>query len=136
MSTTTHHELKAPTLSIAEVADRFGISTDTLRYYEKAGLIAAVGRSSGNHRRYATADLAWIEFLLRLRDTGMPIAGMQHFAALRAQGDATMGQRLALLRDHRTALEQHIERLRRHAETLDAKITHYQDVLAAAQEQR
>jgi hypothetical protein len=70
-------------LPIAEVVERTGLSRDTLRYYEKAGLIDAVDRSSGGQRRYASADLAWLEFLLRLRATGMSIADMQRFAELR-----------------------------------------------------
>ncbi len=56
-----------PGLPIAEVARRTGLSKDTLRYYEKAGLIEAVKRSSGGQRRYAANDLDWLTFLLRLR---------------------------------------------------------------------
>jgi DNA-binding transcriptional MerR regulator len=87
-------------LPIAEVAQRTGLSKDTLRYYEKAGLVEAVERSSGGQRRYATADLDWLAFLLRLRATGMPIADMQRFAELRKQGDASIAERLALLSRH------------------------------------
>ncbi|MCW2915665.1 MAG: putative MerR-family transcriptional regulator [Actinomycetia bacterium] len=76
------------TLTITEVSERARLSPDTLRYYEKAGLIDRVGRSAGNQRRYAAADLAWLEFLLRLRDPGMSIADMQRFAGLRRGGAA------------------------------------------------
>jgi len=88
-------------LPIAEVVERTGLSRDTLRYYEKAGLIDAVDRSSGGQRRYASADLAWLEFLLRLRATGMAIADMQRFAELRGGGGRTIADRLTLLRQHR-----------------------------------
>ncbi|MEU7965874.1 MerR family transcriptional regulator [Streptomyces sp. NPDC049097] len=97
-----------PTLTIAQVAERTGLTHDTLRYYEKAGLIERVGRTGGNQRRYAAADLAWLEFLLRLRETGMPIAEMQRFAALRSRGDATVADRLAMLREHRAAVARRI----------------------------
>src|SRR5215469_114660 len=88
------------TLTIAEVAERTGLSPDTLRYYEKAGLIERIGRTSGNQRRYAAADLDWLEFLMRLRETGMSIADMQHFAQLRGAGEATVADRLVMLREH------------------------------------
>ena len=77
-------------LTIDEVARRTGLTAHTLRYYERIGLIAPVPRASGGQRRYATADLDWIEFLLRLRDTRMPVAQMLVFARLRAEGDATV----------------------------------------------
>ena len=63
-----------PGLPIAEVAQRTGLSKDTLRYYEKAGLIEAVDRSSAGQRRCTTTDLDWLAFLMRLRATGMSIA--------------------------------------------------------------
>ncbi|MCX4091986.1 MerR family transcriptional regulator [Nocardia sp. alder85J] len=114
-----------PSLGIAQVAERTGLSIDTLRYYEKAGLIEPVGRTSGNQRRYRVADLDWLDFLLRLRETGMSIADMQRFAVLRAGGDPTIAQRLAMLREHRDDLEQRIRDLRRNATALDRKIDDY-----------
>jgi DNA-binding transcriptional MerR regulator len=120
---------RRPTLTIAQVAERTGLSHDTLRYYERAGLIERVGRTTGNQRRYDTADLAWLEFLLRLRETGMSIADMQRFARLRAQGDATVADRLAMLREHRAELAERIRALRRNAAALDDKIDHYQRLL-------
>ena len=119
----------AATLTIAEIAARTGLSADTLRYYEKADLISPVARSAGGRRRYAAGDLAWIEFLLRLRETGMPIAGMRRFARLRRGGQATLGERLALLREHRQRLTDHIRRLQASGDALDEKISHYQTLL-------
>ncbi|MBW8704680.1 HTH-type transcriptional regulator AdhR [Streptomyces sp. MBT84] len=118
-----------PTLTIAQVAERTGLTHDTLRYYEKAGLIERVGRTGGNQRRYAAADLAWLEFLLRLRETGMPIAEMQRFAGLRARGEATVADRLAMLREHRAGVARRIRALRRNAAALDDKIDHYERLL-------
>ncbi|MEU1591623.1 MerR family transcriptional regulator [Streptomyces sp. NPDC005708] len=124
---------REPTLTIAQVAERTGLTHDTLRYYEKAGLIERVGRTAGNQRRYAAADLAWLEFLLRLRETGMSIADMQRFARLRARGDTTVGDRLAMLREHRAELADHIRALRRNAAALDDKIDHYERLLEQRQ---
>ncbi|MFI2643639.1 MerR family transcriptional regulator [Streptomyces sp. NPDC018610] len=123
------------TLTIAQVAERTGLTHDTLRYYEKAGLIARVGRTTGNQRRYEAADLAWLEFLLRLRETGMSIADMQRFARLRAAGDATVAGRLAMLREHRAELAARMRALRRSAGALDDKIRHYEGLLDTMPEQ-
>ncbi|MEU5535167.1 MerR family transcriptional regulator [Streptomyces sp. NPDC020362] len=120
---------REPSLTIAQVAERTGLTHDTLRYYEKAGLIERVGRTTGNQRRYQAADLAWLEFLLRLRETGMSIADMQRFALLRSEGDATVADRLAMLRGHRAELADRIRALRRNAAALDDKIDHYERLL-------
>ncbi|MGW1805949.1 MerR family transcriptional regulator [Streptomyces sp. NPDC002078] len=116
-------------LTIAQVAERTGLSQDALRYYEKAGLIERVGRTTGNQRRYRRADLAWLEFLLRLRGTGMSISDMQRYARLRAEGDATVADRLAMLREHRADLAERMRALRRNASALDDKIAHYEVLL-------
>ncbi len=116
-------------LSIAEVAERTGLSRDTLRYYEKAGLINAIDRSSGGRRRYAAGDLAWLQFLLRLRATGMSIADMQRFAELRRGGDDTIADRLELLQTHRIGFERHVADLQNHLVALAHKINHYQSLL-------
>lgn len=92
-------------------------------------LIERVGRTTGNQRRYAAADLAWLEFLLRLRETGMPISDMQHYAQLRAVGGATVADRLAMLREHRRDLTERIHSLQRNATALDNKINHYEELL-------
>lgn len=126
---TSAHRLHAETLTISEVAARTGLSPDTLRYYEKAGLISPVSRSAAGQRRYAAGDLTWIEFLLRLRETGMPVAGMQQFAGLRRQGSATVGERLALLRGHRARLTERIAQLQASGRALDDKIAHYESLL-------
>ena len=122
-----------PALTIAEVSERTGLSIDTLRYYEKAGLIERVGRTTGNQRRYAAADLDWLALLLRLRETGMSIADMQRFAQLRSAGDDSVPDRLSILREHRKALDERIRQLRRNAKALDDKIEHYELLLSQRQ---
>jgi len=116
-------------LPIAEVSTRTGLSIDTLRYYERAGLITTVGRTAGGQRRYAAADLEWLEFLLRLRDTGMSIADMQQFAQLRAAGPSTVPDRLQLLSEHREAVNARIRSLRNNLRDLDKKIDYYTGLL-------
>lgn len=108
-----------------------GVTAHTLRYYERAGLVRPVARSSGNQRRYSAADVEWVRFLLRLRETGMPIARMREYAALREQGPATTEPRLRLLEAHQAGLREQIARLRAHETALIEKITTYRDGLAA-----
>ena len=88
-------------LTIGRMATELGVSTHTLRYYEQAGLLLPVSRTDAGHRLYARADIEWLRFVMRLKATGMSIAGMQAFAALRARGDETAEARLALLRGRR-----------------------------------
>jgi DNA-binding transcriptional MerR regulator len=119
----------AESLPIAEVSARTGLSIDTLRYYERAGLISGVGRTGGGQRRYAAADLEWLGFLLRLRDTGMSISDMQQFAHLRAEGPSTVADRLRLLCQHRDAVNARIQLQRSNLRDLDKKIDYYQGLL-------
>ena len=84
-------------LTIREAASSTGLSAHTLRYYERIGLLDPVGRSESGHRQYTGQDLAWLEFLNRMRSTGMPIRSMKEFASLRRQGPASVPERLALL---------------------------------------
>ncbi|GHD56622.1 MerR family transcriptional regulator [Jeongeupia chitinilytica] len=112
-------------MNISEFASTVGLSADTLRYYEKIGLIDRVARTASGHRSYGQADLAWLGFLIRLRETGMPIETMQQYAALRREGDATLAQRRGLLEAHAARVEAEIERLQSHLGKLADKIALY-----------
>ncbi|MCB0212040.1 MAG: MerR family transcriptional regulator [Anaerolineae bacterium] len=115
-------------LTIKEVANLTGLSGHTLRYYERIGLLDAIERAPNGHRRYSERDVAWIEFLNRLRLTGMPIRRMQDFADLRRQGDATFQQRCCLLEGHEQALRQQIAELEEHLTAIQYKIHHYKSL--------
>lgn len=115
-------------LSIDEVAKRTGLTAHTLRYYERIGLIAPVGRAAGGQRRYAASDMAWIEFLLRLRTTRMPIGKMQMFAKLRSAGDSTIKDRRQMLEGHLTEVLSNIEAMHQAANALQSKIEHYRSL--------
>ena len=117
-------------LTIGEVAATIGVSTHTLRYYEQAGLIRAVGRTQAGHRLYSPADLDWLRFVMRLKATGMPIAGMQAFAALRAEGQSTVGERRDLLVAHRDAVLARIAELQSNLGAIIDKIAYYEEATA------
>ncbi|WP_323118766.1 MerR family transcriptional regulator [Burkholderia alba] len=112
-------------LTIGQVAELIGVSTHTLRYYEQAGLLRAIARTGAGHRLYAPADLDWLRFVLRLKATGMPIAGIQAFALLRDAGDATVGERRVLLASHRDAVLAQIGQLQSNLAAITDKIAHY-----------
>ena len=115
-------------LTIDEVAKRTGLTAYTLRYYERIGLIALIGRAPGGQRRYAASDMAWIEFLLRLRTTNMPVGKMQAFATLRGAGDMTVPDRRRMLEDHLVEVLSNIEAMHQSAQALRAKIEHYRSL--------
>jgi DNA-binding transcriptional MerR regulator len=121
----------ASLLTISEVARRTGLTAHTLRYYERAGLIAPVARASGGQRRYAASDLEWIGFLLRLRETHMSIGQMQVFARLRSEGNATAAERREMLAQHLAQVLTSITVMQQAAEVLQTKIAHYQDLEAS-----
>jgi DNA-binding transcriptional MerR regulator len=116
--------------SIRQVAQQTGLNIDTLRYYERIGLLVPVSRASSGHRRYRQKDLDWIGLLIDLKETGMPLAEMVHFAQLRRQGDATAAERLLILEQHQRALEQQMQKLEKHRSALQQKIAHKKEFLA------
>jgi DNA-binding transcriptional MerR regulator len=117
-------------LTIQQVAQQTGLRIDTLRYYERIGLLEPVGRAQNGHRRYTQHDLAWIDLLLRLRDTGMPRAQMVRFAELRRQGSATLTERRLMLEQHQHSLQQRMQELEQHMATLQHKIARLKELEA------
>ena len=109
-------------LTIQQVAQLTGLSIDTLRYYERIGLLEPVGRARSGHRRYTQHDLDWIGLLIRLRNTGMPRAQMVRFAQLRRQGAATLTERRIMLEQHQHSLEERMQELEQHMAELQHKI--------------
>ncbi len=109
-------------LTIQEVAARTGLSVHALRYYERVGLLDAVGRATSGHRRYTADDLNWIAFLMHLRATGMSIRQMLAFANLRRQGDSTIPERLALLEAHQQQVRGQIRKLESHLAVIEEKM--------------
>lgn len=112
-------------LTIAEAAERSGLTTHTLRYYERDGLMLEVGRAGSGHRRYTEQDLGWIELITKLRRTGMPIREIRRYAQLVRDGEDNLRERLDLLVAHRDRVRQELAEVTRHLAAIDAKIDHY-----------
>ncbi len=117
--------------SISAVAEATGLSTHTLRYYERAGLmLTPVERGSSTHREYSEADIAWVIFLTRLRSTSMPIARVREYVELVRAGAATTPDRLELLARHRITVQAQLEEMTQALEAIDYKIALYQKEVA------
>ena len=112
------------TFTIAEVADKTGVSAHTLRYYERIGLLD-VGRQASGHRRFIGHDVDRVVFIGRLRATAMPIREIQRYFALVAAGPATEDERLALLQAHRAAVRARLRELEVALGAIEHKIARY-----------
>lgn len=111
--------------SIQQIASMTGLSTHTLRYYEKIGLIKNVQRDQTGYRQYTDVDLAWIQFSIRLRVTGMPMLKMKQFSDLRQKGESTITARKELLEEHYKDVLGKIEELELNSHKIEEKIAHY-----------
>ena len=113
-------------MKIGELAKRSGLTAHTIRYYERIGLLPYADRNQSRHRDYDASILTWIEFLGRLKTTGMPIRDMLRYAALRERGvDGTEAERRELLERHRAAVRAQIAELQACLLVLDTKIAGY-----------
>src|SRR3954470_520612 len=116
-------------LTIAEAAERTGVSAHTLRYYERIGALREPPeRAPSGHRRYTERDLSWIVLLTCLRVTGMPIATMLRYAELAREGTATAAERKALLLAHRQEVLARVEQLNQNLTMIDRKIESYDEI--------
>jgi DNA-binding transcriptional MerR regulator len=115
----------------AATAELSGFSLDTLRYYERIGLLFDIDRTPGGQRVFTDEDLEWLGVLRCLRDTGMPIAHMLRYAELCREGDGTLAERQAVLEQHAVEVEQRIAELLAQQEHLRGKIAWYRSQQAA-----
>jgi DNA-binding transcriptional MerR regulator len=112
-------------MKIGELAKRSGLSAHTIRYYERIGLLPYADRDRSSRRDYDASILIWIEFLRRLKTTGMPIRDMLRYAALRERGVGTKTERRELLERHRERIRAHVADLQACLLVLDTKIAGY-----------
>ena len=118
-------ELTEDRLTIQEAAVVTGLSAHTLRYYERVGLIHPISREENSRRRYSTDDIGWIDFLTKLRATGMSIREMQKYAELQRLGDETLPERVEMLKNLRDQVEERIRELQENLKLVHYKIEFY-----------
>ncbi len=116
------------TYTPAEAARHSGFSIDTLRYYEREGILAPVARTPGGRRVYRDSDLATLDFLRCLRDAGMPIERLRRYGELCRDPD-TVAERVELLREHAAAVQQQMDQLRSWQARVEEKLAWYEKQL-------
>ena len=112
-------------LTIAEAAEAAGLSVHTIRYYERAGLLAPIERNGSGHRRFNERDVEWLVVCTKLRATGMPIRRVREYAELVRDGEGNEDERLALLEAHRADVIERLAEVKKNLELIDYKIELY-----------
>ena len=113
-------------MTIAQVSKEYDIAADTLRYYERIGLLPAVNRSKSGFRDYLPEDCRWVEFIKCMRRAGIEIEALIEYVSLFQQGDETQAARKQILIEQRALLQGRIEEMQQTLAYLDRKIDHYE----------
>lgn len=111
-----------------EISNETELTSDTLRYYEKDGLISDIIRLPNGHRQYTQHDLEWLKFILCLRSAGMPLKKIKEYKVLLNDGDKTASQRKELLKNEKVRILKEMENLKEALSTIDYKIEYYQSI--------
>lgn len=117
-------------MTISEVTEKINISSHTLRYYEKLGIIAPIRRTSSGLRDYTDSDLNRIEFALCMRRAGIPIEALRKYCSLVLQGESTYEERLDLLLSEKNNLEEKIAEFQSSLDYLNIKIQHHEEKIS------
>lgn len=113
-------------MTIKEVSEKFDISQDTLRYYERVGMIPPVTRTVSGIRDYQEKDLGWVELAKCMRSAGLPVEAMIEYVNLTQEGDSTIPARLQLLIEQRKTLLEQKAKIDTTLERLNYKIRRYE----------
>ena len=116
-------------MTIKEVSEKYGITADTLRYYERVGMIPPVTRTESGIRNYLEGDLSWVELALCMRSAGLPVEVMIEYLRLYQLGDTTITARMNLLKEQRETLLEQRKQIDTMLEHLDYKISRYEDAV-------
>lgn len=121
-------------MKIAEVSRLYDISADTLRYYERVGLITGVARDASGIRNYSEEDCARIAFIKCMRGAHVSIEALIEYMQLFEQGDSTLAARKELLEEQRELVRARVAEMQAGLDRLNYKIAHYEDLIVAAEE--
>lgn len=116
-------------MTIKEVSEKYDITQDTLRYYERVGMIPAVPRTAGGIRNYGDAECGWVELAICMRSAGVPVEAMIEYVQLFQEGDETIPARLQLLIDQRTELQKQKKKIEDMLMRLEYKISRYEEAV-------
>lgn len=116
-------------MTIREVAEKYDITPDTLRYYERIKMIPEVTRTAGGIRDYQESDLQWVELALCMRSAGLPIEAMIEYLQLYQKGDETIPARLELLNNQMEVLKEQRDKIEATMKKLSYKISRYEEAV-------
>ena len=112
-------------MTISDVSKKYGLSQDTLRYYEKIGVIPPVNRNESGLRDYTEEDCGWVELAACMRSAGLPLDALTEYVRLSREGDATIPERRQLLLEQKERLMIQLKAIQETLERLDYKISRY-----------
>lgn len=121
-------------MRIAEVSKQFDISADTLRYYERIGLLPHVHRNESGIRDYDETDLARVKFVKCMRGANVSIEALIEYMQLFEEGDSTLAARKAILEEQREAVRERMAEMQAGLDRLDYKIAHYEDLIVKCEQ--
>ncbi|CAM3170247.1 DNA-binding transcriptional regulator, MerR family [Lactobacillus bombicola] len=117
------------TYSVQEVAHKMGLTPYTIRYYDDNGLIPFVKRDQNNNRLFDDVDIEWLQIVVCLRETGMPLKNIRHYLELVQEGEQTVSERYQImLRQQQDTLAE-ISELKKHLATINRKVNHYAEIM-------
>ena len=122
-------------MRIAEVSQKYDLTADTLRYYERIGLIPSVNRNAGGIRDYIEEDCNWVSFIKCMRGAGLSIEVLVEYVTMFQQGNSTIKARKKLLIEQRSHLAEKIKKMQQTLERLDKKIDGYEERVLVKEEQ-
>ncbi|MBB6633191.1 MerR family transcriptional regulator [Cohnella thailandensis] len=111
--------------TIKEVSEDTGISSYTLRYYEREGILPYVKRDSSGNRLYDEESMEWLNFILALRSTGMPLAEIKHYVDLYQEGESTLNMRKQMMLKHKEKIEKNLSDTLKYLEQINYKLAIY-----------
>ena len=120
-------------MTVKEVCEKYQISPDTLRYYERIGAIPPVNRTKNGIRNYTEEDIGWVENAICMRNAGVPVEMIAEYVKLYQQGDETLLARRDLLKEARSQILGQIEKYQRELERLEYKIARYEAAVETGQ---
>lgn len=116
-------------MTIAEVSEKYDITADTLRYYERIGLLPHIRKNAGGFRDYSEQDCSWVNFIKCMRGAGVSVEALAEYVSLFQQGDSTLSARKQLLTEQRDKLAERVSEMQEVLERLNRKIEGYEDIM-------
>lgn len=116
-------------MTIKEVCEKFDITPDTLRYYERVGVIPEVNRTPGGIRDYNEEDIAWVENAVCMRSAGVPVEMLIEYVKLYQQGDETLEARKNLLMETKNEIQKQLDKYQATMDRLNFKISRYEEAV-------